>query len=572
MSSRNRAVIYLRVSTKQQVMTGMSDDGLSISAQEDICRAKAEQLGADVVGIYKDKGETARKRAGRDELARMFADIETDNVDFVIVYKLDRFARNTQDDSKMSDEIAATGARLISVSEDFDDSTPQGWFTHRMFAVFAEFESKQSGQRISMGMAQKAKLGGTTHIPPAGYLNARDRPSGSGARGIAKIIVDEERAPHVRWAFDAYATGEWSIRSLTEELEQRGLRSRPSRKSLPTPLRIGQVQKMLRDRYYIGYVKFKDEEYPGTHPKLIDVNVFMQVQDLLTARRKSSTRYRTHDPYLKGSIFCKKCEGRFYFRRTTNRHGTAYEYFICRGRNNDRSCATPHLSVEEVEAKVEDEYRTVWLDAEKTARLRSVLRAAVEKHDGEREAVGAAQELRLKRLLNEEKKNAAAYHADAMSLEVLREEKNRISGERLDAKAVIERSAIRYAEIEDVVLQALDLADNWQRTYLSATPKVRRALNQVFFKRILLDESGDAERELTDQYKALIDLDDAVDQAERASMASTKSFNRTPIDVVWNEKNPESAIAARGSHKISLVHPPGLEPGTCGLRVRCSAN
>lgn len=395
-----RAAIYLRVSTDKQVRTWTNDDGLSLSAQEEICRAHAERLEAQVVEVYKEKGVSGRKRDDRVELARLLDEINTKPVDYVIVYKLDRLARNTVDDVQLAEEIEAAGARLVSVMEQFDNASPQGWLMHRMFAMFAEYEVKNSGQRVSVGMQRKAELGGTPGVPPIGYNNHRDL--STGGRGIAQIVIDPERAPLVQLAFELYSTGEWSIGQLVDELDERGLRSNPRhRKTVPRPLGKSQVQRMLRNRYYIGKVTYKDQEYDGQHEALVEQKTFDRVQELLESRNQSGSRYRVHNHYLKGILFCARCHTRLYEQRITNRHGTTYPYFVCRGRSVEARCSLRYLPAELVEQKVVEYYGGVLLSESEISEVRRVLDDEVTRIDEENQTIVEAQQARLKRLTDE---------------------------------------------------------------------------------------------------------------------------------------------------------------------------
>jgi hypothetical protein len=102
------------------------------------------------------------------------------------------------------------------------------------------------------GAWQKAKFGGTPYKPPIGYLTAWERIEG---REIRTVIVDLERAPLVRWAFTAYATGDYTLRELTEELERRGLKFEQSRKLPARAMTLSAVNNMLTNRYYLGMVR-----------------------------------------------------------------------------------------------------------------------------------------------------------------------------------------------------------------------------------------------------------------------------------------------------------------------------
>ncbi len=176
-----RAVIYLRVSTAQQADKDAEPEGYSIPAQREACRRKAEALGAEVAAEFVDRGESARS-ADRPELQAMLAFLKTDGeVDYVIVHKVDRLARNRADDVAISLALRATGVQLVSVTENIDE-TPSGKLLHGIMASIAEFYSANLATEIMKGSVQKAKTGGTPFMAPVGYSNVRDRIDGRDVR------------------------------------------------------------------------------------------------------------------------------------------------------------------------------------------------------------------------------------------------------------------------------------------------------------------------------------------------------------------------------------------------------
>ena len=182
---QKRAVIYLRVSTLEQTQTAKDDKGFSIHAQEAACTRKADELGATVIEHYTDRAESARS-ADRPQLQAMLARIRDErDVNYVIVYKLDRFSRNRIEDAIMLNELRTFGVQLISVTENIDNS-PAGRMMHGVLASLAEYESANLAVRCEMGMHQKAKMGGTPGRAPVGYLNVVETtPSGHTHRTIA---------------------------------------------------------------------------------------------------------------------------------------------------------------------------------------------------------------------------------------------------------------------------------------------------------------------------------------------------------------------------------------------------
>jgi DNA invertase Pin-like site-specific DNA recombinase len=125
-------------------------------------------------------------------------------VDFVIVHKLDRLARDRADDVAILLDIRRAGATLVSVSEQIDES-PAGTLMHGIVASFAEFYSKNLSAEARKGLEEKVRRGGTPGQAPIGYLNVTRRIEGT---DVKSVTIDDSRAPHIQWAFREYATGE----------------------------------------------------------------------------------------------------------------------------------------------------------------------------------------------------------------------------------------------------------------------------------------------------------------------------------------------------------------------------
>jgi hypothetical protein len=121
----------------------------------------------------------------------------------------------------------------VSVKENIDD-TPAGQLQFTILAGIAEFYSTNNGAEALKGMTQKARVGGTPGMAPIGYLNVREIVDG---REIRTVAVDPDRAPLIQWAFQAYATGEYTVSQLAEEMARRGLRSLRRRKMPAKPCR-----------------------------------------------------------------------------------------------------------------------------------------------------------------------------------------------------------------------------------------------------------------------------------------------------------------------------------------------
>ncbi|MGN6330297.1 MAG: recombinase family protein [Motilibacteraceae bacterium] len=246
-----RAVIYLRVSSAGQVKTDYDPEGISIPAQRQACLRKAEQLGLTVIDEYIEPGKSATEMTKRVAFQQMLTRVrQSKDVDYVIVYKLSRMARNRYDDAIVMADLRKRGVVLISAMESIDD-TPVGQLMHGILATFNEYQSRESGADIAYKMGQKAKSGGTLGRAPLGYLNVFDRSEG---REIRTVTLDPDRAELVKLAFELYATGEYTLADLSDELYDRGLRSRPTAAHPAKQVSINKLSLMLRDRYYLGLI------------------------------------------------------------------------------------------------------------------------------------------------------------------------------------------------------------------------------------------------------------------------------------------------------------------------------
>ncbi len=558
MTAQGRAVIYLRVSTLEQTQTAGDDKGYSIHAQEEACRRKADNVGLTVVDVYTERAESARS-ANRPQLQSMFKRIASEgDVDALIVYKVDRFARNRIEDGAMLAELQTHGVQLISVTENID-STPAGRLMHGVLATIAEYEVANLGVRSSMGMRQKAVMGGTPGKAPSGYLNVREtHPDG---REVRSIAIDEDAAPHVQWAFRAYASGDYTISDLVEELDERGLRSRPNRRTdRPKPLRKSMVGRMLRNPYYVGKVTYKGEVFDGNHEPLVSQALFDQVQDLLTAKNVSGTRRRVHDHPLKGCMRCEHCNGRMYLNMAKNRHGTVYPYFFCQGRR-EGVCTLPYVKVDEVAAKFERHYlrEARRISRDKIDRLRSYLTQELSLVNAEnKEAIDRAN-ARLDRLDAERRKLLSLYYDDSIDRDLFLSEQKRIDDQERQARKQLRAASTQLHEVIETVTQSLELLHDWPDVVASLPTEKQRNIIQSFYDTVFV--SLDEDVHPTDQ-PHIAAAKEAIDTLDRLDWQPGDPLPpATPRTVMSLDMNkPEPALASSGSHMSLLVPPTGFEP------------
>ena len=326
------AVSYLRVSTRGQAERGGgADEGFSIPAQRDANRKKALSMGAMVCKEFVDRGASA-KSADRPELQKMLEYVKenADRVDYVIVHKVDRLARNRGDDIDIMRTLHECGVQLVSASESIDD-TPAGMLLHGIMSAIAEFYSQNLANEVKKGLSEKVKNGGTVSKAPLGYLNIR-RIDEKG-REERTVIVDEERAPLVKLAFEEYATGKWVLSDLAGYLADCGLTTRATPNIPSVPITPKALNSLLKHPYYKGTVLYNGVEYQGSHTPLVSADLWQRVQDVL-ASHVNGERTREHPHFLKGSLYCRNCGSRMIITYARSGSGVRYPYFVCAGRHS----------------------------------------------------------------------------------------------------------------------------------------------------------------------------------------------------------------------------------------------
>lgn len=494
------AVIYLRVSTKEQAERGGEAEGFSIPAQRAANTSKAGAIGAQVVAEFVDAGESARK-ADRPELIRLLEYVAANDVDFCIVHKVDRLSRSRIDDVEISLALTRAGTTLVSATESIDE-TPSGMLLHGIMSSIAEFYSRNLATEVVKGMSQKAAAGGTPTRAPIGYRHIRT--IDDVGREIRTVEVDDTRADLIRWAFEEYATGNWSLSLLAEELQSRGLRTRPTRSKAPRPLGTSNIHYLLRNAYYTGEVSWRGQSYPGRHEPLVERELWDRVQSVLEAHNTAGDRQQQHDHYLRGSVFCSSCGSRLIVTKTTNRQGHRYEYFICIGRHRKRTrCTRRAMPIASVERAVEH----AWSRIAMTFRARRELELAVQSRVDQLRARQSEElpglERRRDALLEERQKLLAAHYANAVPLDLLRTEQQRIAKDLAQIAGRLAAITQPADDLEAELRSLVNLLKDLDTLYINGTHIERRLLNQAVACRILIDDEGQADAELAIEVTAL---------------------------------------------------------------------
>ena len=388
-------VLYARVSSHKQ-----AEKDLSIGAQLRALRGFAHEQGWAVVGEFVDKAISGRT-ANRPGLRQMLRRIKRGDVGAVLVWKLDRLARNVEVSAAIDGFLRRKGVKLISLHESFDDS-PQGRFIARTFENLAEFYSNNLSQDICRGIRELAQRGFYPHgRPPIGYTTV---PVKDGTATRKKLVPDEVYAPVIRRIFSLYLSGKGG-REIARILNEEGVLTNTGKR-----WSAQRIYSILRNPVYVGDLVLgmsphsSENQTPlwlkDVHEPLVARGDFEKVQEILRHRAEipGAPRWQSSPYLLTGLVRCGKCGGALC--GTAAKSGQ-FHYYTCSRyyKEGKDSCPGVRVRQEKLESFVLDKLFTVILapgNLEKLVELvNEELAADLERIDAEVERIG--QEIRQNR-------------------------------------------------------------------------------------------------------------------------------------------------------------------------------
>ena len=309
------AVIYARYSSDNQREE-------SIEGQIRECTAYAEKNGITIVKHYIDRAISA-KTDNRPEFQQMIKDSDKKLFDIVLVWKLDRFARNRYDSARYKTQLKKNGVKLMSATEIISEG-PEGIILESVLEGYAEY--------YSADLAEKVVRGQTENI-----LKGRC----NGGRGTFGYTLDSERkfhidpltSPFVLESFKKYNEGS-TMKEIRDWLNEKGIKN-----PVGGAFTYNSVEHMLKNRRYIGELKFRDVVVPDAVPPIIPLELFEDVQEKIAKNKKAPARRKAEDDYLLTTkLFCGYCGALMFGESGTSRTGEVHRYYKCATAKKHRGC------------------------------------------------------------------------------------------------------------------------------------------------------------------------------------------------------------------------------------------
>ena len=309
------AVIYARYSSDNQREE-------SIEGQIRECTAYAEKNGITVIKHYIDRALSA-KTDNRPEFQQMIKDSEKRLFDIVLVWKLDRFARNRYDSAHYEYQLERNHVKLVSATEPISEG-PAGIMVKSMLTGMAEYYSAELSEKVVRGMTEnvlKGKYNGGTI--PIGFKVDEEK----------FFQIDPLKAPFVVEAFQRYNDGA-TMKELMNWLNDSGVTTNRNQK-----FTYNSVQTLLTNKRYIGENHFKDIVMPDSIPAIVDKDLFEEVQLKIKKNSRAPARHKAEDDYLLTTkLFCGMCGAMMFGECGTGRNKVVHHYYKCATAKRFKTC------------------------------------------------------------------------------------------------------------------------------------------------------------------------------------------------------------------------------------------
>jgi site-specific DNA recombinase len=312
-------VIYCRVSSKEQI------EGTSLESQESACKEYAGTHDIRVLKVFVERGESA-KVADRTQLVELidFCRSNKERVQALIVWKLDRFARNVGDHFNIKATLLKYGVRVVSVTEPIDGN-PEGKLMETILAGFAQFDNDIRAARTVQGMRRRIQEGIFPWKPPLGY-------KGAARDGAKKTAPDEPNQPLfglLQKAWKEFATGIHKKADIQRLMDSRGVETDNG-----ISMTAQSLDNFFRNPYYAGILvdPWSGEEFPGKHVPMVTPEDFQRVQAILSRRSRKMPHQKERQEFpLRGLARCTVC--RLYLTGGFSKgRSKRYAYYHCGNR------------------------------------------------------------------------------------------------------------------------------------------------------------------------------------------------------------------------------------------------
>ena len=326
---KKRVVIYARFSSHSQTEQ-------SIEGQLRECYDFARRNDYLVIAEYIDRALTGTTDK-RPEFLRMIEDSKKKSFDYVLVYQLDRFARNRYDSANYKAKLKKNGVRVLSAKENITEDA-SGILVEGMLESMAEYYSAELSQKVKRGIKESLLKGNSI--------------GGHGLFGYdvvdKKWVVNPLEAAVVQDIFTRYRSGE-KVKDIINRLNSSGIKTKYGRKFM-----MSLLARMIRNEKYAGILNVGGKVYTNVIPPVIDEKLFRECNAIMDSHKHKQRKDYDEQPYiLSGKLFCGYCNSAITAETGTSRTGKVYHYYKCYGKKlKTTNCSKKSVGQDYIETLV----------------------------------------------------------------------------------------------------------------------------------------------------------------------------------------------------------------------------
>ncbi len=444
---------YIRVSTLKQ------GEGVSLQEQKEAIIRYADKHELKIIQWFEEL-ETAAKQ-GRPLFNKMIKQLRGGGGDGAIIHKIDRSARNLKDWAVLGD-LLDEGIEVHFAHESLDMETRGGRLAADIQAVIASDYIRNLREEALKGLYGRLKQGIYPFLAPVGYIN-----NGGGKYKT----LDPITAPLVKKAFGLYATGKFTLNTLTKHMSELGLNN-----SQGNTLSIKSMSKILNNPFYAGVLRVKGKTFEGGHIPLISSTLFAEVRNILEG--KGNSKKVKHDFVFKKLLKCSDCG---YSLIGEKQKG--FIYYRC----HTKECPTKSIREDQVERTVIRSFEGLQLHTLENQVLNELLNEAQLNWVVNEKGFENSLKMQKERISNKLERLTDAYIENVVNKAMFDRKKEILL---IDLQTLRNRT-IQFSNQKDAIFKKainfLEHIKSFKKTYLSGISDEKRKILKTIISNLIVE-------------------------------------------------------------------------------------
>lgn len=452
-----KAILYARVSSIEQ-----EQEGFSIPSQVKALRNIAKQHSCKIAAEFVESA-SARKE-GRKKFNEMISYVKDNDIDIILCYKPDRLSRNHRDLLEIKELITQKGVELIFYEGGRISKNPQEMLLLEVLISVASYQVENQALDISRGMLEKVKQGYWPLEAPIGYKNDRNTRS---------IEVDEKRCFFIRQAFEMYATGQYSIRTITRKLFEMGFRNKNDNRVWSNG-----IETILKNPFYYGMMLYKRKLYEAKHKPLISKDLFDKVQATFEIKNPSKKKV-AREFALRGFLTCAECGCSI-----TAEIQKGHTYYRCT--KSKGKCSQPYIREEALEHEIGLILGDLVLDQEMVDIIVESVKETEEEEIQRIETIRRSVEDRLRKVKADEKELLKKYLAGKVRDDLYEELSNEYEYEITALENQLKNLSADKTKTFELIERLLNTAKDARQDFIEARGQDKKEILEIVASNLAL--------------------------------------------------------------------------------------